>query len=159
MHPLTSRLMQGAVWLLLAGTLTACAPSLSPLYRDYQVATRADSAEADLYEQIRSGLAEAGWQTAASAAPNVVATEAKTINNWGLYKVKASLEVAPVAEGYVRVFIHPYRYYITGGRSKIPYLRGHLRGAIVQDLNEAFKEQGLVLAGTPFDRDNVSMQR
>ncbi len=139
-----------AVFLVL-GLPAGCSPSLSPLYRDYEVA-RGDAPE-DLRAAIEAALVEAGWTPVAASAPNVVATETRVFNDWGLYKTEAFLEVAPLGDRYVRVLVHPYRKYITGGRSKIPYMKGGLRRALLPELNRAFEAHGLYLLGTAIDRD------
>ncbi|QXD14308.1 hypothetical protein GQ464_012760 [Rhodocaloribacter litoris] len=139
-----------ALLLLVVGG-AGCSPSLSPLYRDYEVAGA--GAATDLRGRIEVALRQAGWHLVEADAPNVVATEARTITNWGLYKVQASLEVAPLGERHVRVFIHPYRKFFTGGRSKIPYLRGSLRRAILPALTRAFEAQGLRMIGSAVERD------
>lgn len=147
--------MSGFYWisavlvLLFTLVLTACTPSLSPLYRDYEV-LESDTLERDVYERIYEALQEAGWTPAEASAENVVATESKTIRNWGLYKIVVSLEVVPVGDEHLRIFIHPYRQYITGGRSKIPYLASNLRTIVLPDLNKAFEHQGFELAGMPY---------
>src|SRR5690606_1474389 len=63
------------IGLLLAG-LGGCAPSVTPLYRDYEVrlTTEADTGRADTFARIRAALRSAGWEEAESEAPNVVAT-------------------------------------------------------------------------------------
>lgn len=139
-----------AVFLAL-GLLAGCSPSLSPLYRDYEVA-RGDAPE-DLRAAVEAALVEAGWTPVAAAAPNVVATETRVFNDWGLYKTEVFLEAAPLGDRYVRVLVHPYRKYITGGRSKIPYMKGGLRRALLPELNRAFEAHGLFLLGTAIERD------
>ena len=140
------------VVVLLALVLQAgCSPSLSPLYRDYEVAP--SDAPEDLRAAVEAALVEAGWTPVAAAAPNVVATEMRTFNDWGLYKTEAFLEAAPLGDRYVRVLVHPYRKYVTGGRSKIPYMKGGLRRALLPELNRAFEAHGLYLLGTAIDRD------
>lgn len=151
--------------LCLTVLLVGCAPSLSPLYRDYDVEPTPSSISADdaersreevaggIYDRIRAALADAGWDEAASAAPNVVSTEPRQLSNWGIYRVVVSLDVVPVGEQHVRVLFHPARVYFTGGRSKIPYLGSGLRSALLPDLNEAFEAQGLYPIGTPRERD------
>lgn len=131
--------------LLLAG----CAPSLSPLYRDFETTTIAPPLPA----RIGAALEAAGWQTRAGDAPNVVATETRRLGNWGLYAVEVYLEAVPVGSDHVRLYFHPYRHFFTGGRSKIPYLNGRLRRALLADLDAAFADEGLLLIGTSVERD------
>jgi len=135
--------------------LSACAPSLSPLYRDYEFKDEARTHEA-VRAGIETALTEAGWQLASPSAPNVVTTEMRSFINWGLYKVEARLEVVPIGGEYVRVFVHPYRKYITGGRGKIPYMKGSIRRAIIPKLNRALETQGLVPIGSARSRDKAS---
>ncbi len=138
-----------ALLLLTLGMLTACSPSLSPLYRDYRV-NKAGAPETRA--GLEAALQEAGWTLAPADAPNVIATETRTFNNWGIYKVQASLEVAPIGDQYVRVFVHPYRKFFTGGRSKIPFMKGSLRRAILPDLNRSLEAHGLVMLDSAMER-------
>ena len=146
-------------WYVLAGVLVlsvnACAPSLSPLYRDYEV----QSAEQPIADRIEAALAEAGWPLTPASAPNVLATEERKIRSWGLYSVVVSLEAVSVGEDYVRLYLHPYRKYFTGSRGKIPYLKKGLQRALLKDLNEAFYNQGLVAVGTDLERDREATAR
>lgn len=140
-------------------SLAGCAPSLTPLYSDYDVqAPSGQLADDALRARIQTALDAAGWTLAAMPAPNAIATEAQTVSQWGLYKITARLEVVPFTGDHVRVFVHPYRAYVTGGRSKIPYLSSRLRRTILNDLNEAFAAQGLVVLGTPEERDEAETE-
>lgn len=133
------------LWFFISG----CSPSLSPLYRDYEVAETGSS----VTPRIAAALLEAGWDTVETEIPNAVVTEDKTLSNWGLYRVTASLEVTPLGRDHVRVFVHPYRKYITGGKGKIPYLTPSIRAKFLPELNDALENQGLVVVGTPVERD------
>ncbi len=146
---------------LLALSLSACAPSLSPLYSDYEIQTDVEGQTIDqpLAERIAEALAEAGWQSAPSSAPNAIATEERRVRSWGLYNIVVSLEAVPVGESYVRLYLHPYRKYFTGNRSKIPYLKRGLRRALLKDLNETFERQGLVAVGTKLERNRQASAR
>ena len=143
--------------LLLAGLLlmTACAPSLLPLYGDYKV----NSAEGPLNDTIRESLLEAGWQIADSDVASLFPTEERTFSRWGIYSVVVSLDVTPIGDDYVRVLVHPYRKFLTGGRSKIPYLSRRQRHKILIDLTESFESRGLQLRGSPIERDRVARRR
>jgi hypothetical protein len=147
--------MRGYCWFFLATALllSACAPSLSPLYRDYEILPEesAGPSDDDVYARILRAFEEAGWTPTEAVTENVIATEVRTLRQWGIYKTVAYLEAAPVSGKYVRLFIHPYRRFITGGRSKIPYLSRSLRGQILPDINEAFEKQGLKPVGRPYD--------
>jgi hypothetical protein len=134
---------------LALAVLPGCSPSFSPLYRDYERA----SGKAGAQEQIEAALAETGWRVVPGSAPRVVATEERTLQNWGLYRVVASLEVVPVGDDYVRLYIHPYRKYFTGNRSKIPFLKGSLRRAVLPELSEAFRAYGLRAVGLPVEQE------
>jgi hypothetical protein len=142
--------------LLLLVLLPACAPSISPLYRDYAVTPVVDTA---VEGRLRTALTQAGWTLAPADAPGAVTTEARTFRTWGLYRVEMSLEAVPIGGHHVRVYVHAHRQYVTGSRSKIPYLRRSLARAVFPDLNEAFTEQGLTFLGTDVQRDRVATQR
>ena len=136
-------------------TLAACAPSVSPLYRDYEVRAMGASEETspDVYARIRVALAEAGWTETDADVPNVVSTEPRQVSGWGLFRTEISLDVAPIGDSHVRVLFHPIRYSLLGGRTKIAYLGRGARRFILPDLNAAFEEQGFVVLGTPRERD------
>lgn len=159
--------------------LNGCAPSFSPLYRDFDIESTSaqtlssdrisagtDSASADagpkasgdVYARIRNALAEAGWTEASSVVPNVVSTHPRQLSDWGLYRVVVSLDVVPVGGQHVRVLFHPVRRYITGGRSKIPYLDSGMRRTLLPVLNEAFEAHGLYPIGTPRERDEEQVE-
>lgn len=129
--------------------VSGCAPSLSPLYRDYAV--EPDSSSLD--DRIVAALQEAGWDTVDTRIPNAIATEERVLSQWGIYRVTANLEITPLGSNHVRVFIHPYRRYIFGGKGKIPFLTRALRSRLLPDLRDAFERQGFIVAGTVFDRD------
>jgi hypothetical protein len=142
---------------LVVVTLAGCSPSLSPLYRDFTF----EEAEAEVLGEekavrITAALAEAGWQLASSELPDVIATEPKTFDNWGLYKTSLALEVLSVGGDYVRVYFHPYRIYFTGGRSKLPYLSRGLQNDVLPALVEAFEAQGLALVGRQREREPLA---
>ena len=136
-------------------TLAACAPSVSPLYRDYEVrAVRAsEEASPDVYARIRAALAKAGWTETEADAPNIVSTEPRQISGWGLFRTEVALDVAPIGDSHVRVLFHPIRYSFLGGRTKIGYLGRGARRSILPDLNAAFEEQGFEVLGTAKERD------
>jgi len=135
--------------------LSACAPSLSPLYRDYE-APASDSVAVEA--RVVAALQEAGWDTVATDLPHAIETEEKVLTNWGVYKLAASLEVTPMGSDHVRVFVHPYRKYFIGGKGKIQYLTRRVRARFIPELNDAFANQGLQLAGTPFERDDTVLR-
>lgn len=129
--------------------ISGCSPSLYPLYRDYEVQTD----EEPVLERLRDAFEETGWQTVPPPAPNAITTQEKHIRSWGLYRVMVSIEAVPVGGDHVRLFVHPYRHYITGSRSKIAFLKGGIQRAVLRDLEEAFESRGLVAVGTGRSRD------
>jgi len=133
--------------------MSGCSPSLSPLYRDYEVSP----ADSSIDDRITAALVDAGWDTLESDIPNTIATESRTLSRWGLYRVTASLEVTPLGPDHVRVFVHPFRRYITGGKGKIPYLTPGVRSKFLPGLTESLREQGLVAVGTPIERDEETV--
>ena len=144
-----------AAALFCAAFVAGCAPSLSPLYRDYE-APETDSASVDA--RVLAALEEAGWDTVQTEIPNAIATDERVLSNWGIYKVTASLEVTPLGADHVRVYVHPFRKYIFGGRGKIVYLTRRIRSKFMPQVNEAFEQQRLHLAGTPFERDDTTLR-
>lgn len=144
-----ARLLIGLLLLAAGG----CAPRLAPLYHDYEIL----DTNAPVEDRIEAALAVSGWTVAPSTTPNLIVTEERAFNHWGLYQIRASLEVSRLGDDHVRVFIHPYRRYITGGRSKIPYLKRNLRSQVLPDLTRALKERGIHVVGTPIERDRVAL--
>lgn len=154
---------------LAIGFLSGCAPSLSPLYRDYEVkpppptavtpgtTITADSTITtdDVYARLRSALRQAGWEEGEAVAPNVLSTRPRSFGNWGLYEVTVALDAVPMDDRHVRVLFHPLRRYVTGGRSKLPYLSGSLRRAILPDLDASLEAYGFERLGTPKERDDT----
>lgn len=142
------------VWVAaaLAFALTGCAPSISPLYRDYDVRANGE----DVRQRIREALAATRWEVVETDTPHVISTDTVTVRRWGLYSVEVTLEVAPIGDDYVRVFIHPYRHYFTGTRRKMRYFKRRLRRSILPELQEAFAGQGLIAIGSSQERDKKS---
>ncbi len=169
---------------LLAGLLlfSACAPSLAPLYRDYDVVALDTSRAASLTHpaerpetlsgapsderpppamarpRIVAALHEAGWDTTSTSLPHAVATRERVLQRWGLYRIVAYLEVAPLGRDHVRVYAHPFRKYVFGKASKIPYLTRPIRSRFLPELDEAFAKHGLQPVGTPFERDDTALR-
>jgi hypothetical protein len=145
--------------LLVLGMVAGCAPSLSPLYRDYDVKfaggdtasvdEHAAAATASVHDRLRAALADAGWTATDSDLPNVLETEPRRINNWMIYRLEVHLEAIPVGDRHVRVLFHPYRRYFTGGRSKVGFMDAGLRQRLLPGLNEALKAHGFEPAGVP----------
>lgn len=150
MHRLTTRALLVSLTLLVG--LAACTPRLSPLYHDYRAA---DTPENAVRDRVRAALQDAGWSLAGDDSLTVT-TEARTVQHWGLYRVKVSLEVLPMGGDHVRIFFHPYRHYFTGHESTIPYLPSGVRRAIVPDLNDALEERGLTIIEETRRRDQLA---
>ena len=162
------RRSRGATFAALAAVVlvSACSPSTAPLYRDFEsvaidsasserATARATPITADLVERIRRAVTAAGWTLADAPAANVVSTEPQVVRRFGLYRTEVSIEVSPINTSYVRVFVHPYRVYFTGHRSKMPYLKRSIRKAVFPDLSVAFDAEGLVDVGNALQRDDV----
>ncbi len=129
----------------------ACSPSLYPLYRDYEV----EQHTAPVRQRLERALEEAGWELVDHGAANAVAAAPRRLRNWGLYSIMVSIEAVPVGAAHVRLFVHPYRHYITGGRSKIPYLKGSIRRRVMAELDRTLEVQGLAAIGTGVSRDRA----
>ncbi len=138
--------------LVLCGMLVqGCSAELSPLYRDYLDEKNSDDLES--VRVIGEALEQAGWTLTESPTATIIMTEPRQFQEWGLYRIEVSLDVAPMADEVVRILFHPYRIYFTGGRSKIQYLSPRLRRQVLKDLNKSFDEAGLVAVDTPIKRD------
>lgn len=143
------------VWGVLLLTAAGCTPSISPLYRDYQVTNAPSLPDHEVLERIDRGLQNAGWTVVEGATDNVVATELRTMRRWFFYDVRVKMEAVPMGGDYVRLLIHPYRELFTGRQRQIPYLRGSLARAVLRDLKPAFEAEGLIYAGTAQSRDRA----
>jgi hypothetical protein len=140
------------LYLALLAAAGGCAPSVSPLYRDFALpAAPADSARA--LELVREAMVEAGWTPAPAVSPAAVSTQVRTVSDVGLYRTEVHLDAVPLGGRHVRVFFHPYRRYVTGGRSKVPYLGSGLRRRLLSPLAAALERRGLVLEATAQARD------
>ena len=140
--------------LVLLVAAAGCAPSITPLYRDFEpegaaLVTARDSVRAD----VQAALVEAGWTLGEPSADGLVSTEERAFGERLLYRVVASLDVAFVGDRAVRVYIHPYRRYVTGGRSKLGFLSGGMEREILPDLREALEARGIRPLGTARERD------
>ena len=109
----------------------------------------------DVRVRLEQAFLDAGWLLVEGTAPNAVTTGFRTMRNWGLYKVVVQLEAVPVGDMHVRLFVHPYRQYITGSRSKIPFLKGRIRRSVIRDLDVSFSQNDLRAVGTDISRDRV----
>lgn len=142
--------------LLVALFFSGCAPSLSPLYRDFAVPA-SDSLKADA--RIAAALKDAGWEVASMSTPNTITTQERTISHWGIYRVDVSLEIVPVGPTHVRVLFHPYRKFFTGNRSKIPYMAKRLQRRTMPQVARALQSHGLTYLATASQRDRRIAKR
>ena len=140
-------LLLGLSALLIAG----CSPTLYPLYRDYEH----ESGNPALLPSIEEALVEAGWELISPPAPNAVATADRHIRDWIIYRVVVQVEAVPVGSNHVRLFVHPYRIYATGSRSKIPFLKRSIRRRVINEIDRVFESRNLVAVGTDMSRDRV----
>ncbi len=97
--------------------------------------------------QIKLALQEAGWEIAISPSENSVTTANREIRNWLIYKVVVYMEVVPIGPKHVRLLIHPYRVFVTGTRSKIPFLKSGIRRRVINDINLIFESYDIVAVG------------
>lgn len=135
--------------------LGGCGHTLSPLYEDYRVDdVRTDGQ--DILALIEHAVTDAGWTLDEADAPNVVSTAEATVTHWGLYKVVVSIDVAPVNGTHVRVFVHPYRIYIWGSRSKMPYMSRRIRNFVIPELTETLSNQGILDADVRLSDDTTT---
>ena len=136
--------------LVLLLVLSACAPRLSPPYRDYEV--RIDSA--DVTARLRQAAEAAGWTLAVPLDSAVVTTAPRRVDAGIMSTTDAALDLVPLDGGYIRVYVRAERRStIFRGRSKVYALDGTLRQAVLGPLSEALSERGLVPLRTPRDRD------
>ena len=141
--------MVRAIVLLAALALAACAPRLSPPYRDYEVRAEAP----DVTPLLREAAEAAGWALAASLDPAVVTTAPREVATGLGSRTEAALDLVPLDGGYVRVYVRAEKRSWLGGRSKVYALDGDLRQSVLGPLSQALSDRGLVPLGTPRDRD------
>ena len=132
----------GLIWLV-----AGCSPRMVPLYYDYRAA---DTTLQPLFH-VSTALQASGWKLA-TADTSFLQTQPRTLRHWGLYRVVVRLEAVPVDRTYVRLFIHPYRVYIGGRRSKIPYLPTGLQAILLPRLHAALEAHGFSPVGTAWQR-------
>jgi len=116
-----------------------CSPTLHPLYLDYQHNEHVIIPR----DQIELALQEAGWTVTVSPSDNSVTTANREIRNWLFYKVVVYVETIPISQRHVRLLVHPYRVYITGSRSKIPFLKSGIRRSVTKEITQVFQSYGL----------------
>ena len=144
--------------------MASCAPPTAPLYHDYEqapelVRQRGEAPSEEDMARLASALEEAGWTVKRSDLPGVVATEPRTVRRWGLYRIDVSLEAAPVGERHVRIFVHPFRRFITGGRSKLFAMDRGLRRTLLPPLDSAFVNYGFEPLGSVRQREERALPR
>lgn len=148
------------VMLLVVGV--GCSPTITPLYRDFEVqadgSERASFSDESILERVRAGLEEAEWPVSEGVTENTVETQARTYRRWGIYNVQVHLEVVPIGGEYVRVMVHPYRVFFTDRSRQIGYLRGSLARSIMNDIQDPFEDQGLKFAGFAQARDQAALK-
>jgi hypothetical protein len=136
--------------LLVVLGLAACAPRLTPTYRDFEVrAVPADS----LVLRLEAAAAAAGWDLGTPLAPGTITTAERTFSKGFASRVRAVLDLVPLDGGFVRVTVRAESRSFLGGRTKVYALDGELRQSLLRPVSEALAEQGLVPLGTPRDRD------
>ena len=106
-----------------------------------------------LEARLREALAEAGWEETEPDAPNVISTEPRRVDTSVFSHVDASLDLAPLGGGFVRVYVHAIRRNVFGSRSKMPYLSPGLRRAALEDITEALASRGLTALDAARERD------
>jgi hypothetical protein len=134
------RLSLPAGALAAALVLAACTPPTAPLFHDFRQPGTAVAPDS-LLALVGYALEDAGWSVA-SMESGVVRTEERVMRRWGLYRITVSLEAMPMGERHVRVFIHPFRRFATGGQSKLFALDAGLRQSLLPPLDEAFASRG-----------------
>ena len=148
---------------------SGCAPSITPTYRDYRISAppaqtaspQSASPQAsrdDAERLLLDALAEAGWEIAERDAPNVISTEPRRIDSGLFSSVDATLDLAPLGDRFVRVYVHATRRNIFGGRTKQPYLSRGLRRAALAELTDALAKRGLAALDAPRDRDEEATE-
>ena len=158
-------LLIGLVGLVSLASVAGCGGSLSPLYADFRIASDeeyaawADSLAADslalftlpdsldytgIQARIAEALLEIGWELDEAPSENAISTSEILIAEWGLYSVRVSLDVVPINQKYVRVYVHPYRQYFWGSRNKLSYMNRRVRSSVFPDLAQAFAARGIV---------------
>ncbi|MEM6287931.1 MAG: hypothetical protein AAF845_12310 [Bacteroidota bacterium] len=132
-----------------------CAPRLSPPYSDYEVRLGADStlAASALATRLTEAATEAGWEIVPAHAAGMVSTASRPVGDGLASRTEAALDLVPLDGGFVRVYVRAERRSFLGGRSKVYALTPGLREAVLGPLTAALRERGLVVLGTPRDRD------
>ena len=141
-------MLRSAALLLVLG-LAACAPRLTPTYRDFEVRAAPAAADTLIEARLARAAQAAGWALADADAPGVVSTERRGVGG----RTEAALDLVPLDGGFVRVYVRARKRSLLGGRGKVFSLDGRLRRVVLGDLTRALEAEGLVPLGTPKDRD------
>ena len=151
--------MRPLLFSLVLLTLTGCTPSITPLYRDFEPQERSLVAARDSIRlDVQEALTASGWALAAPSVEGFITTEERILGERLLYQVVASLDVAFVGDRAIRVYVQPYRRYVTGGRSKLGFLSGSVEREILSELRDALKDKGIVALGTARERDEEARE-
>lgn len=132
-----------AILLVTSLSTIGCGHALSPLFKDYRIDDESTRGQ-DIGDLLERAVEDAGWEIDKPDAPNVVSTKEETVAHWGLYKLVVSLDVVPINGTHVRVFVHPYRVYVWGSRSKMFYMGRRVRNFVVPGLTDALTDVGVI---------------
>lgn len=133
--------------IVLVVVLSACAPRLTPPYRDFRIA----SPDSALTDRLRAAAVEAGWTLAEAPAAAVVTTRPRTVG--GVSPTTAVVEMVPMSGDVVRVWVRGETRGLLGGRTKLYALTPTLRVRTLGALTDALAARGLRAVDTPRDRD------
>lgn len=136
-----------ALALLVVGA-SACAPRLSPPYRDF-AARDAPIAR----DRLAEAAVAAGWTLAPSLDPAVVTTEPRDVATGPFSRTTAALDLVPLAGGHVRVWVRGESRSVLGARTKVFALSPSLRARVLGPLTEALAARGLRALDAPRERD------
>ncbi len=134
---------------VVAGSTGVAAGSLGAEPDSVDAALADTSTRQSIQDRIADALVAAGWELDEAPSENAVSTKEVEIAEWGLYDVRVSLDVVPINNKFVRVYVHPYRQYFYGSRSKMSYMNRRVREYVFPELAEAFQAQGIVPLGAP----------
>lgn len=128
--------------------LSACAPRLTPPYRDFRIA----SPDSSLHGRLRAAAVEAGWTLADAPSAAVVTTEPRAVGG-SVSPTTAVVEMVPLSGDVVRVWVRGETRGLLGGRTKLYALTPTLRDRTLGALSDALAARGLQALDTPGDRD------
>lgn len=137
--------------LLLVVLVAACAPHLTPPYRDFRAAVP----DSSLTERMCEAATEAGWALAPAPTATIVTTAPRQIGG-GLSPTTAVLEMIPLSGDVVRVWVRGESRGVLGGRTKLYALTPSLRERMLGELSTALSARGLRALDAPRDRDEAA---